>query len=426
MELRFLGGVGQVGRSAILVSDGGSNILLDYGVKTSKPPLFPLHVAPRDLSALIVSHAHLDHSGGTPYLYISGTMNAYMTPPTIDIIDLLIKDFLKLSGPSLPFEYLDLRSLESKTIPIEYHQKVDISGTPFTIELLNAGHIPGSSQVLVDLDSKRLLYTSDINGTETRLQPSAESDYGEIDVMICESTYAGTTHPAREEQEEKFVEKVEEVVEDGGVALIPAFAIGRSQEILMILTKHGFDGNIYMDGMAITATRIFMNHRDFLKNPQDLERALDRVNKVNNWKQRKRIINDPCAIIAPAGMLGGGSAVYYMSKVYDDVKNAIFVVGFQVPGTPGSTLIEEKKTYIRGRRLKVRAEVHNNVFSSHIDQRGFEDLFKNVEGEPTVFLVHGEPDKIKVLERFVSEEVGLEAKIPGLGDKFEIDNHSVV
>ncbi len=409
-----------------MVSERGSKILLDYGVQTSKPPLFPLHVAPRDLSALVVSHCHLDHSGGTPYLYISGTMNAYMTPPTIDMIDLLIKDFLKLSGPSLPFEYLDLRTLESRTIPIGYHQRMEISGTPFQIELFNAGHVPGSSQVLVNVGSKRLLYTSDINWTETRLQPPAESDYGEIDVMICESTYAGTNHPERKEQEEKFVEKVEEVVQGGGVALIPAFAIGRSQEILMILARHGFDGNIYMDGMANTATQIFMKHPGFLKDPKEMEKALERVKRVYNWKQRRRIVNDPCAIIAPAGMLGGGSAVYYMSKVYDDEKNAIFVVGFQVPGTPGSTLVEEKKAYIRGRRLKVRAEVHNDVFSSHIGQRGFEELFKKIEGQPTVFLVHGEPDKTKLLARFVSEEVGLDIKMPSLGERFEIGNHSVV
>jgi putative mRNA 3-end processing factor len=420
--LRFLGGVDQIGRSAILVSSNGSNILLDYGVELKRPPLFPLPVAPRELDGLVLSHAHLDHTGSSPYLYISGAMNTFTTPPTIDQTDILVKDFLKLSGPMLPYEYLDLKTMEGKSIPLNYKEQVEVKNTPFTLQLLNAGHIPGSSQVLLETGSKRLLYTSDINSVESRLQPPADTDYGELDVLICESTYAGIYHPDRRENEKAFVEKVTEVVEGGGVAFIPTFAIARSQEIAMILVKNGFEENIYMDGMALTATKIFLNHSSFLKDPRGLEYAMERVTEVDNWKQRKRVVEKPCAIIAPAGMLGGGSAVYYMSRVYKDERNAIFIVGFQIPGTPGRALKEEGKAYIKGKKEKVLAEVHEYLFSSHIDQRGFEELFRSLKGQPKVFLVHGEKSNIKALHRFVEDEIGLEVIDPRLGETYDLDS----
>ena len=422
LTIKFLGGVEQIGRSAILVSSNGSNILLDYGVELKKPPLFPLHVAPRELDALVLSHSHLDHTGRSPYLYISGNMETFTTPPTIDQVDILVKDFLKLSGPMLPYEYLDLRTLESKTIPLNYREEVELKGTPFTLQFLNAGHIPGSAQTLLEIGSKRLLYTSDINSVETRLQAPADMDYGELDVLICESTYAGIYHPDRRENEKAFVEKVREVVEGGGVAFIPTFAIARSQEIAMILVENGFKGDIYMDGMALTATKIFLDHKPFLKDPHSLEYAMKRVIEVVNWKQRKKVGEKPCAIISPAGMLGGGAAVYYMSKVYNKEKNAIFIVGFQIPGTPGRALKEERKAYIKGKKQKVLAEIYEYLFSSHIDQRGFEKLFKSLKGEPKVFLVHGEKSNIKFLHRFIEEEVGLEVIDPKLGETYDLDS----
>lgn len=426
LKLRFLGAAGQVERSATLITVNGSKLLLDYGVQLKRPPLFPLHVSPRELSGIAVSHAHLDHSGATPFLYISGVMSAYTTPATMDLIDLLIKDFLKISGPDLPFEFVDLQTLESKAATMGYRERVEVPHSPFTIEFLNAGHVPGASQILVDTGSKRILYTGDINSYETHLQAPADFDYGDVDVVISESTYAGETHPERDKHEEDFAEKIRGVLEDGGIALIPTFAIGRSQEILLMLVDRGFDHEIFMDGMAVTASDILIRHPTFLRDAHKLERALRKVNKIYEWKQRRRVVRDPCVIIAPAGMLSGGAAVFYMRRIHDDPRSAIFVVGFQSPGTPGRTLVEEKRTFIRGKERRVRAEVHNYRFSSHIDHRGFEKMFKNIRVEPIVFVVHGDPQNLEALAGLVSEEIGLEAYVPRLGEEFEIGGSGVV
>nr|NIM46155.1 MBL fold metallo-hydrolase [Nitrososphaeria archaeon]NIN53477.1 MBL fold metallo-hydrolase [Nitrososphaeria archaeon]NIQ33994.1 MBL fold metallo-hydrolase [Nitrososphaeria archaeon] len=420
------GATGQVERSATLISHEDSKILLDYGVQLKRPPLFPLHVSPKELSAMTLSHAHLDHSGASPFLYVSGMMNAYMTSATLDLIDLLIRDFLKISGPDLPYEFIDFQTLRGKTTTVEYHQRIEVPSSPFTLELLDAGHVPGSSQIMVDVGSTRVLYTGDLNSYETHLQPAAETDYGDVDVVITESTYAGVIHPERERHEKDFVDKVGEVLEVGGIALIPTFALGRSQEILLILLERGFEGDIYMDGMALTATDILMQHPGFLKDASKLEKAMERVNKIFQWRQRRKVIKDPCAIISPAGMMGGGSSVFYMKKLRDDPRNAIFVVGFQSPGTPGRTLVEEKKAYIEGRRQRVKSEVYRYSFSSHIDQKGFKRLLKNIKGQPIVFVVHGNLPNQETLAELASKEIGLEAYAPRFGDEFEVSDSGVV
>ncbi len=125
-------------------------------------------------------------------------------------------------------------------------------------------------------------------------------------------------------------------------------------------------------------------------------------------------------------MMGGGSSVFYMKKLRDDPRNAIFVVGFQSPGTPGRTLVEEKKAYIEGRRQRVKSEVYRYSFSSHIDQKGFKRLLKNIKGQPIVFVVHGNLPNQETLAELASKEIGLEAYAPRFGDEFEVSDSGVV
>jgi len=418
LKIRALGTPELVGRAAFLLSYNNSNLLLDYGVELSKPPKFPLHIKPRDIDALYISHAHLDHVGASPLLYTSRGIPLYTTLPTIELSGLLIKDFLKISGEYLPYEYIDYLYMRENWINLKYNEVIRIPNTPFEIELLDAGHIPGSSQIIINTGRYRVLYTGDINTYETRLQRSANVNYGDVDIVIIESTYADEVHPNRATLEKKFVERIEEIIDEGGIALIPAFAVGRSQEILLILYHHKFKGNVAIDGMAITATNMLLNYKKYIKNVKALKRAFNKAEKVTRWRQRKKIVKEPGVIIAPAGMLGGGAAVFYMSKVYENERNGIFLVGYQVPGTPGRALLEEKVIMRGGVMRKVKSQVYNYRFSSHTDRKGLEEIIKKLNPGTKIIIVHGETEG-RVALKAICENYGHEVYLPRIGDIIE-------
>ena len=429
-KMKFLGGAGQVEGSALLIQSKNSNFLLDYGVSLGNhkgdPPVFPNHVSPKSLSGISLSHSHLDHCGAIPHLYISGHMKCYITKPTLDQVSLLINDFLKLSGNYLTYERKELEKMKSNSHFLNFDDEVKVSNSPFTIKLLDAGHIPGSSQIIINDGKHRILYTGNVNSVETRLQPAMDLNYGELDAIVCESTYAGTSHPDRKQEEKNFVNKVQEVVDNGGIAQVPAFAIGRSQEILLILTENNYKGNIYMDGMAVKAADLYSTYdKQFVKDPDSLKRALKRTTMIRDSRDRNAV-SGPGVIISPAGMLGGGTAIHYLSQIYDNPKNAIFMVGFQAPGTSGYRLLNEKIIYMRGKKRKVKAEPYMFKFSSHIDQNGFEKLFKSIKGNPTVFVMHGEEHKLEYLMNYISQEIGLKSCSPELGNEYDVSSNSSI
>ncbi len=418
MKIHFIGAPEMVGRAAFLLEEDKHQIILDYGVELTKPPKLPLTIPPRYIDALILSHAHLDHVGAAPYLYVSGNMPLYLTPPTLDLTEVLIKDFLKLSGEYLPFEYLDYIYMSQRAMYTGYREAVLIPSTPFEIELLDAGHIPGSAQVIVRSKGKKILYTGDINNYETRLQKTADINYeDEFDAVIIESTYGADVHPKRDRLEKVFVEKVNEVVENNGVVLVPSFAVGRSQEILLILKQRGFQHKIVMDGMALEITELLLKNKDFIKNPKSLKRAYGKVKKVRRWKERKKVVKEPGVIIAPAGMLGGGSAVFYISKLYKNRKNAIFLVGYQAPGTPGRVLLEEGIVRVEHTSSKAEAERYYFEFSSHTDREGLRKLLSKLSGDPIIIIVHGE-ERGRYGLKEVAEEMGFKTYLPFSGDEY--------
>jgi len=416
--ISFLGDPDKVGRAAYLIR-GSKSILIDYGVELTKPPKFPILVPPHYIDLFILSHSHLDHIGAAPTLYLHGNIPALMTKPTLELGELLIKDFIKLSGEYLPYEYLDFMNLANNTHFLTYKKNFSINDVSITF--LDAGHIPGSCQVIVEIDGKRILYTGDINTYDTRLQNVADLNYEEeFDVVIIESTYAADVHPPRKKLERLFVKTAEEVVEDGGIALVPAFAVGRSQEILLILYHRKFSYNITMDGMALEATKILLNNPGYIKNYKVLKKAFKKIRKVYRWKERKKVIKEPGLIIAPAGMLGGGAAVYYINKLYKDPKNAIFLVGYQAPGSPGRNLLEARKLKIEEREKEVVASIYYMQFSAHTDSNGLKKVLSSLRGDPKIYIVHGERRGREALYRIASEEYGFKAYMPMTGEKYEV------
>jgi putative mRNA 3-end processing factor len=418
MNVRFLGGAREVGRAAVAVKSEKTQLLLDYGVMLDNEPGFPMHIPPKEVDAIILTHSHLDHSGGVPIFHIQEKKPVFGTQLTFDLAKPLISDFIHLSGYYLSFEYLELQTMLMSTVHLDFRKGETLRDIKF--QLLNSGHLPGGAQALVEAEGKRIVYTSDYNSRETRLLPGADRDYGELDAIILESTYADEIHPDRTELEKIFMEDINGVVENGGTALIPAFSVGRSQEIACVLTAHHFEYPVAMDGMAREANRIMMNHSSFMRDPKLFMDALHSTSWVKGWNDRRKTASKQGVIISPAGMLKGGPAAFYIQKVGKKSKNAVFLVGYQISGTPGRELLDEGKCVIDGKMQKVKAQVKHYDFSSHSGADDLKETVKELEGNPVVYVVHGEEKNCEMFAEWIKSEVGLEAIAPKAGDSFSV------
>lgn len=418
MRIGFLGGAREVGRIGISVKSEKTQVLLDYGVMLDHEPGFPMHVPPKEVDALILTHSHLDHSGALPIFYIEGKRPLYTNKLNLELTQLLIRDFIHLSGYYLPFEYLELGAMMRSNTHLEFKAKEEVGDMQF--QLLNAGHTPGSAHVLVEANGKRLLYTGDFNTDESKLLPGATMDYGNLDAVIIESTYANEDHTERAELEKRFVEACTEVVEKGGIVLVPAFGVGRSQEMATILAAHHFEYPITLDGMTREASRIIMNYKEFLRDPKMFTDAMHSLEWVDGWRDRRRAIKTPGVIISTAGMLKGGPAAFYMSKLGKRANNAVYLVSYQIPGTPGKELLDKGICTIDGKVRKVKARYEHFDFSSHCGASQLKDALRKIGGKPKVFCVHGAEGNCELFANWAKTELGLEAYAPKTGDYFEV------
>lgn len=418
MRIGFLGGAREVGRIGISVKSEKTQVLLDYGVMLDREPGFPMHVPPKEVDALILTHSHLDHSGALPIFYIEGKRPLYTNKLNLELTQLLIRDFIHLSGYYLPFEYLELGAMMRSNKHLEFKAKEEVGDMQF--QLLNAGHTPGSAHVLVEANGKRLLYTGDFNTDESKLLPGATMDYGNLDAVIIESTYANEDHTERAELEKRFVEACTEVVEKGGIVLVPAFGVGRSQEMATILAAHHFEYPITLDGMTREASRIIMNYKEFLRDPKMFMDAMHSLDWVDGWRDRRRAIKTPGVIISTAGMLKGGPAAFYMSKLGKRASNAVYLVSYQIPGTPGKELLDKGICTIDGKVRKVKARYEHFDFSSHCGASQLKDALRKIGGKPKVFCVHGAEGNCELFANWAKTELGLEAYAPKTGDYFEV------
>lgn len=416
MKIRFLGSAKEVGRAAVAVKNEKNQLLLDYGVMLGDEPGFPMHIPPKEVDAIVLTHSHLDHSGGIPLFHIHEKKSVYGTQLTFDLVKPLISDFIRLSGYYLTFEYLELQTMLENSVHLDFRKEKGVGDMKF--QLLNSGHLPGGAQVLVEADGKRLVYTGDYNSKDTQLLNGADRNYGNLDAIIIESTYANEVHPNRKELEKEFMENVHGIVENGGTALIPAFSVGRSQEIACVLAANNFGYPVAMDGMAREANRIMLNHSSYMRDPDLFTKALHSVAWVNGWKDRRKTAKKSGAIISPAGMLKGGPAAFYIQKIGKKSNNGVFLVGYQIPGTPGRELLDEGKCVIDGKVQKVKAQVKRFDFSSHSGATELKDAVKDLKGNPTVYVVHGEEENCEMFAEWIKTQVGLKAVIPKTGEEF--------
>jgi putative mRNA 3-end processing factor len=447
MDIRFLGGAGEVGRSAILVDD---RLLLDYGMKTATPPQFPVDSV--DPEAVVVSHGHLDHAGSVPSL-LSGDRRPpiHWTPPTRELALTLARDTLKLHGVSgsgatggsrrrsrrggtydCPFTGEEVRRVTQVSETHGYRETFEAAGHEVTF--YNAGHIPGSAHVLVDDGETRLLYTGDYHTDDHRGSDAPASrtdrhgepirgqrlvagttDRPEADIVLTESTYSDVDHEPRETVEEQFAESVKTTLWEGGTVVVPAFAIGRTQEMLLICAAH--DIPCYVDGMGTDVTKMLLRHPEFVRDADALQRAKSHARFVTGRDgQRRRIADQNTAIITTSGMLSGGPAMTYIPEIRDRPVNKIAMTGYQVEGTPGRELLDTGSAEIDGRVMPVAAQVESYDFSAHADRSGLLEFLDDYRDVP-VLVNHGDRCG-DFADELVAE--GYDATAPDLGETVSI------
>jgi putative mRNA 3-end processing factor len=420
LKLSILGAAKEVGRSAFLVNSNQTSILMDYGVLLKREPIFPMHVKPKDIDAVVITHAHLDHSGFVPSLFLSDSVETQVcgTLPTFDLSQLLIEDMIKISGFYLPFEYIDLITMMKHSKNLAYRQPCMIKDVKVTLH--ESGHILGGATIIVEHEGKRLFYTGDINTRGSKILRPADLDFGEVDLVIMESTYSQTEQMPREQSERELLEYAYEVVERGGTLFIPAFSVERAQEIACVLKAFNFPHKIAMDGMALKANEIMLRHPAFLRNPEIFKKAIGEAEWISGWNRRKRVVKEPCVIISPAGMLVGGSAVFYLQEIAQNEKNGIALVSFQGEGTPGRALLEKRVTVLDGKVRKCLADVKRFEFSGHNSRSELFEILDRLKGNPKILTVHGDESSCTKFAEEIREKYGYDAKAPNTGEVIEI------
>lgn len=405
MELKFLGGAREVGRNGMILEEAGTTLLFDYGIMPSDPPKYPAMAPPLD--KVFLTHAHLDHSGMLPAVACREDVNVVATSPSQPVAELLANDSLKIcriEGYPPPYSKEDIEALTRSWETIRPRETVTVGKLDVTA--YDAGHIPGSVMYEVDDGSMKTVFTGDLNLVDTRLCRAAQPV--PCDRLIVESTYSGRTHPDRRSTEERFLDAVSGIVSGGGKVIIPAFATGRTQEILLLLLDQGYE--VALDGMGKTVTEYFLRDSQYVRSAKDLSRTFEQTNVVRTKSHRQKAL-DCDVIVCTSGMVEGGPVIGYIDALRHDPKSAIFLTGYQVEGSGGRSLIDTGSIEVNGVREKVACEVLFFNFSAHA---GHDDLVKFGEacGAEEIVLFHS--DRPEAL----AEAMGAYAKVftPSVGD----------
>jgi len=415
VEITFLGGAREVGRMGIHLKTAKERFLWEYGIEI-QDTLLPIKPDISSLDAVFLSHCHVDHSGLLPQLYRDGyKKSVYATQATFDISYLLMHDSIKVQkkrGQNPLYLPAHVERLMQKRVETDYQTPIKFKES--SISMYDAGHIPGASSPLLDTGKKRILFTGDLKFGESKLVNGAKLPPKDVDVLISESTYSYKNHPPREELYDKLREMVQETVYAGGIALIPSFAVGRTQEMLMILHDLGFP--MYVDGMGIEATEIMLNNKEFLRNPHELQKAFSKATKIHKGRQRQNAIAKPGVIITTAGMMNGGPVSYYMKRLYNREDCSLILTGYQVEGTVGRKLVDTGRYVNEGLDVKPKMRMQQMDFSAHTDKSHILDYIKKSNPGRVIF-VHGDQPDEMVKE---VKAMGIDCTAPKNGDKIKV------
>ena len=447
MRLTTLGACGTVTGSCHLLEHEGFRLLLDCGLYQGEPRADnrkPLGFDPRTVNALVLSHAHLDHTGRIPLLYREGfTGRVYATAPTLKLARPILEDALKLMKEDakrarrkgLPVEEplwgeADLRVFQERSKPLPYYSPRKIG--PFRVTLKNAGHLPGSAFVEVQAGGRTLVFSGDLGNRRKETLP--DPDYPRVaDLTLSESTYGDRSHRPFQETLVEFAEVLGRTLDGGGKVIIPSFALERAQELLFYIRRFEAERRIPVVPVFVDSpltTRISEIYREiqdaFSAEVQSLyRRGLDpfaplKLRYTQSVEESKRLneLRGPAIIIAGSGMLSGGRILHHLRHHLPNPKNAVVFVGYQPRGGLGFRIIEgEPEVEIHGHRVAVRAKVYSlGGFSGHA---GRDELLDWLAAERRIVLVHGEdPARASLARRLRAR--GAQVARARLGQRFEV------
>ncbi len=445
VRLTFLGAGRQVGRSCLLLQTPNSNVLLDCGVDVASKgqDKFPYFNVPgfdiSQIDAVIISHAHLDHTGLLPYLYKMGYKGpVYMTPPTRDIAALLALDFIGVAYKQAAkplFSSVDIKEMVKHSICLNYNEVTDI--TPdIRLTFYNAGHVLGSAITHLNIGNgfHNFIYTGDYKYAKTRLLDPAVSRFPRVESIVTESTYGSRNDvlPPRKDTEETFLNMVRETIKKGGKVLIPELGLGHAQETLLRVEEAIRTGELpnipmYVDGMIWDINAIHTAYPDFLGSNvrseifQDKNPFISEVfSRVGSHHERQQVIQGgPCIVIATSGMLTGGASVEYFKNFAENPDNLMIMSCYQGPGSLGRKLQDgEKFVEVEDENTKRTIEVKMRVellpgLSPHAGRNEILSFFNNMNPRPKRIIInHGEVSKCLDLASALYKLNHVETNVP--------------
>lgn len=440
-----LGGVKQVGRSCFIVVTPESKVMLDCGINPGEmsgldayPRIDWLNFNLDELDAVVIGHAHIDHQGFLPALFKYGYRGpVYCTEPTLPLMTLLQMDSVKIAhsnGTYLPYEARDVHEVIKRTITLPYGKPTDIS-PDITVTLNNAGHIMGSATVHLNISgAHNILYSGDYKFARTQLLDSAVATYPRVETLITESTYGNTSDvmPDQAFVYRTFSESINKVLSEGGKVLIPVPAVGRAQEIMLVMAKEMSEGRlvespIYIEGMISEASAIHMSYAHYLG--ADVRRSVSQgINPftseyftVISGGKREEAINDqnPAIIMATSGMLEGGPSVEYFKELAPNPKNKIIFVSYQINGTLGRRVLDGNVSDVsmmdksgKVKVVPVRCQTQKiDGFSGHSDFNQIMNFVAKVKPK-RVLVNHGERTKSENVASAIYSRLKIRSGVP--------------
>ena len=412
MEITFLGAAREVGRSSVLLS-GDENIMIDCGLKIHTDDTMPLQ-SPHAPDFVVASHAHLDHTGFLPSLYRKGAPELICTPPTLAMGQIIIEDSIRIMAKrgEFPYNASQVKRMVKNTTHLSFRKKHDIGNASVTLH--NAGHIPGASMVEVEMDGKRIVYSGDFKGEETRTTFASEPPPKGPDALMIESTYSDRDHPPRKELEMELGRQLSETLEAGGTVLFPAFAIGRTQELVRIVRSVNRDVEIFVDGMGWRVSEELSRYSAYTKDFKRFRHDMSTCTPIMHKGERRKVLRRPCVIIATAGMLQGGPALSYLLQLEPNSK-AIFT-GYCVEDTNGYNLLNKGFVEYDAVKIRPKAQYSYLDFSAHSGRKELFGLCEKLQ-PGRVFCMHG--DDCQGFAEDLKLE-GFDAHAPEMGETIKI------